>query len=237
MSAVLTIADLAAGYGRVAVLDGLDLRLEAGEVCALIGANGAGKSTLLRVLAGELPVARGEVLTPTDQGDGRPPLLRLAQQPDMPPFVSLLELVALGLSAWRPEGGDPVEQAAALLDRWGLAGRRDRPVRLASPGELRRALLALVDGVRPRLLLLDEVLSALDPVVLRSAESLVAALGDEGGATLLVTHDLGLAERLGDRVLLLAEGRIAASWTRAEVAAHRAAGQTLYDLFLAATAA
>ena len=84
--------------------------------------------------------------------------------------------------------------------------------------------------------MLDEVLSALDPRVLPQAEDLVDSLAAEGGVTVLVTHDMGLAERVPSKILLLDGGRIAAQWTREWIAEERAKGRTLYDLFLEHTA-
>ncbi len=224
-----------AGYGALGVLQGLDLCLEPGEVVGLIGPNGAGKSTLLRTLVGELPPRAGTLyLAPGSKR--RPAFFRIAQTPHMPPFLSLIELVSLAVRAWRDEIREPAALAGELLDRWGLAGRHNRPLRLASPGELRRALLALVEGVRPVLLLLDEALSALDPGVLVQAQELIEDLAAEGTATLFVTHDMSLGERIPGRVDLLLHGTIAQSWSRDIIEAERREGKGLLDLYLAATA-
>jgi len=227
----LRLSGLSAGYGRMEVLRGVDLELRAGEVAGLVGPNGVGKSTLLRVLCNELRPSGGEMLLPPPGEDGAPGLLRLPQEPDLPPFLSLMEMVALGARAWRP-GADPAAEAEAGLARWGLGGRMDRPIRLASPGELRRALLALAEIARPRVLLLDEVLSALDPAVLVEAEVLLRELASGGTATLIVSHDLGLAERIPDRVALLYDGRIARVWAREQIESARRDGRSLLDLYL-----
>ena len=234
--AMLRAEGVIAGYGGIPVLKGVDFEILPGELVGLIGGNGAGKSTLLRVLAGELPVNEGRVEVGTLQTQGRPRLFRLAQEPELPGFLNLEEIVTLAIRAWRQDIPSPADLARELLVRWGLEGRVDRPIRVASPGEVRRTLLAVVDAVRPGVLLLDEVLSALDPRVLPQAEDLVDSLAAEGGVTVLVTHDMGLAERVPSKILLLDSGRIAAQWTREWIAEERSKGRTLYDLFLEHTA-
>jgi len=235
--AVLRARGVIAGYGGKPVLNGVDFDIKPGELVGLIGGNGAGKSTLLRVLAGELPVNEGEVVVEQVEDSGRPRLFRLAQEPELPGFLNLEEIVTLAIRAWRQDVPAPADFARELLHRWGLEGRMDRPIRVASPGEVRRTLLAVVDAVRPGVLLLDEVLSALDPRVLPQAEDLIDRLAAEGGVTVLVTHDMGLAERVPSRILLLDGGRIAAQWTREWIAEQRLAGRTLFDLFLEHTSA
>lgn len=226
-----------AGYGGKPVLNGVDFDIQPGELVGLIGGNGAGKSTLLRVLAGELPLNQGEISIEQIEDSGRPRLFRLAQEPELPGFLNLEEIVTLAIRAWRSDVPAPADFAHELLATWGLQGREDRPIRVASPGEVRRTLLAIVEAVRPGVLLLDEVLSALDPRVLPQAEDLIDRLAAEGGVTVLVTHDMGLAERVPSRILLLDQGRISAQWTREQLAEHRQEGRTLFDLFLEYTRA
>ncbi len=230
--ASLTVENLTAGYGSLEVLSALNLRVDAGEVVGLVGPNGAGKSTLLKVLVGELQANTGHV--EFGPANGHPPCLRIAQEPDLPPYLSLLELVCLGLRAWKSDDA-PEDTARALLTAWGLESKTDRPLRLASPGEVRRALFALVEGIRPRLLLLDEALSALDPAVLLRAKDLLDDLSREGCATIIVTHDMGLAEHLPQKVMLLHAGSIRNSWTHHEIQQARSSGTSLLDLFLKTT--
>lgn len=231
----LVINDVHAGYGPLEVLRGFTLNLGLGECVALIGPNGAGKSTLLELICGGLQPSEGSVAFEGESTHNTPAILRIAQEPDLPPFLSLLEMVVLGLRGWRQDINDPSLQAQKLLEKWGLSGRLDRPARLASPGEVRRTLFALVEGVRPRVLLLDEALSALDPAILVQAEDLLKTLANEGCSTLVVTHDMGLAERIPDRVALLHEGELFATWTRTEIAKSRTSGTSLLDLYLATT--
>jgi len=231
----LRIEDLHAGYGSLKVLQGFTLTLEPGECVALIGPNGAGKSTLLEVIVGGIHPTGGSLKIPEDHEGRGPELLRVAQIPDLPPFLSLIELVILGLKGWRQDLEDPLSTATELLEKWGLSSRLDRPTRLASPGEIRRALFALVEGVRPKVLLLDEALSALDPAILVRAEALISELSEEGCSTLFVTHDMGLAERIPERVALLHKGVLSASWSRAKITEARSNGASLLDMYLETT--
>ncbi len=231
-NASLAVTNLTAGYGALEVLRGLDLQIFPGEIVGLVGPNGAGKSTLLKVLVGELQATTGEVVL--GPAKDRPPCLRIAQEPDLPPYLSLLELVSLGLRAWNQDK-NPADSARDLLRAWGLESKADRPLRLASPGEVRRTLFALVEGIRPRLLLLDEALSALDPAVLLRAKELLDDLSREGSATIIVTHDMGLAEHLPQKVMLLHHGAIQDSWSHDEIQEARTSGTSLLDLFLKAT--
>jgi polar amino acid transport system ATP-binding protein len=232
----LNIEDIHAGYGPLEVLKGFSLEVKAGETLALIGPNGAGKSTLLEVLVGGINPSQGKVNRGVES-ENSPPMLRIAQVPDLPPFLSLLELVTLGLRGWRNDIKDQELYAKELLSKWGLSSRYNRPTRLASPGEIRRALFALVEGIRPKTLLLDEALSALDPAILLQAESLIRELSQEGAITLLVTHDMGLAERIPERVALLHNGILSAAWTSTEIQEARSQGKTLLDLYLETTGA
>jgi ABC-type multidrug transport system ATPase subunit len=231
----LQIENIYAGYGPLQVLRGFTLNLAPGECVALIGPNGAGKTTLLEAIVGGIHPSSGNLRIPDQQDDKVPALLRVAQVPDLPPFLSLVELVVLGLRGWRQDLDDPTAAATTLLRKWGLSDRLDRPTRLASPGEIRRALFALVEGVRPRVLLLDEALSALDPAILVQAEGLIKELSEEGCSTLIVTHDMGLAERIPDRVALLHEGVLSDSWKREEITKARSEGVSLLDLYLRQT--
>jgi ABC-2 type transport system ATP-binding protein len=235
-NAVLQVSNLVAGYTEHNVLQDLSLKLGPGEIAGLIGINGAGKSTLIKVLVGELIPRSGAISlhsAPMDKKDGtHPPWFRIAQEPDLPPFLSIFELILLGLKAWKPGVDNAPKVVEQLLEGWGLREKSNRPLRLASPGEIRRCLFALVEGIRPRVLFLDEALSALDPAVLQKAEELLRQLSSEGCCTLLISHDMGLAERVPDKIFLLHAGGIKRSWTRAELSKEREQGRTLIDLFI-----
>ena len=226
---VLCLDGVEAGYGRRQVLFGVDLEVRAGEVVGVIGPNGAGKSTLVNVVSRALPVRAGSVRVdgrPVERYGRRALAQRLAVVPQaagLPDGFLVIEVVRMGrtpfVGLWRgagPEDEAEVERAMRQTGVWGLA---ERPVERLSGGERRRVVLARALAQRPRLLLLDEPTSHLDlryqAELLRAARAAAA----EGVGVLLVLHDLNLAARVCDRLVLLTEGRVVASGAVPEVLA------------------
>jgi iron complex transport system ATP-binding protein len=226
---VLRAENLSVRLGRRPALSGVGLALRAGEVTVAIGPNGAGKTTLLRAVAGLQAIEAGEVTI------GGEPVARLAQAERARRLaylpqggtvawpVPVADLVALGRlpHGERPEalssrGRDAVARALADTDCTGLAGR---PATELSGGERARALLARALAVEAPVLLLDEPVAALDPrhqiLTLRALRRRAA----EGVAILAVMHDLTLAARTADRIVLLAAGRVVSDGTPTEVLA------------------
>ena len=216
-----------AGYGPRRVLRDVSLSLAAGELAALVGPNGAGKSTLVAVASGVRPLARGEVRldgVPLGRWSRLEVARRVAVVPqgaELPPGFRVEEVVALGrtphagfLRAFGEADRAAVESAMRDADVWRL---RDRPVEALSGGERQRVVLARAFAQAPALLLLDEPTSHLDlryqVEALRSART---AAG-RGVAVLVVMHDLNLAARAADRIVLLHAGRVVADGTPAQV--------------------
>ncbi len=208
----------------------LDVALDVadGEVLAVLGPNGAGKSTLLRVLAGLLAPDGGQVVVDGDQtwdsADRHVPAHRRAlgmvfQDHLLFPHLSVTENVAFGL---RTRGvRRPAARAAAgqWLDRVGLAGLGDRRPGELSGGQAQRAALARALVGDPRVLLLDEPLSALDARTrLTVRAELHRHLAHYAGSAVLVTHDPVDAMALADRVVVVEEGRVVQAGTPADVA-------------------
>ena len=210
----------------------LDLAVEVadGEVLAVLGPNGAGKSTLLRVLAGLLPPDGGTVVldgtTVWDDADvhvpvHRRPLGMVFQDHLLFPHLTITDNVAFGLRT-RGVARRPARAAAAQwLDRVGLGGLGDRRPAQLSGGQAQRAALARALVGDPRLLLLDEPLSALDARTrLTVRAELRRHLAEFGGSTVLVTHDPVDAMALADRVVVVEEGRVVQEGAPAEVGRH-----------------
>ncbi|MFC3997416.1 ABC transporter ATP-binding protein [Nocardiopsis sediminis] len=197
-TAAAEVSELTRTFDGRPVLDGVDLRIEAGEFVALLGRSGSGKSTLLRILAGLDRDAEGAVEVPV-------PVMVAFQEPRLLPWKRVGANVALGLDA-----PDPAAAAAEALGEVGLGGHLDAwPVTL-SGGEAQRASLARALVREPGLLLLDEPFGALDALTRISMHDLVLRLWRRHRpGVLLVTHDVDEALLLADRVLVLAEGRIA----------------------------
>ncbi len=205
--AALAVEGLAKGYGARQVLSNVGLTIAPGEFVALVGRSGCGKSTLLRLLAGlETPDA-GHVRR-TDAAAGRGPrddTRMMFQDARLLPWKRVLDNVALGLAS-----GDAAERARAALAQVGLADRAgDWPATL-SGGQKQRVALARALVHTPRLLLLDEPLGALDALTRIEMQRLIEGLWLRHGFTaVLVTHDVGEAVALADRVLLIEDGGIA----------------------------
>jgi sulfonate transport system ATP-binding protein len=190
-------------YGEREVLSGFDLSIERGSFVAIVGRSGCGKSTLLRLVAG-LEEANSGVLAKR-AGNGAPLDTRIMfQDARLLPWKSVLQNVMLGL------GRGARDDARAVLAEVGLLERaNDWPAQL-SGGQRQRVALARALVHRPQLLLLDEPLGALDALTRIEMHTLIERLWREHRFTaLLVTHDVHEAVALGDRILLIEEGRIA----------------------------
>jgi len=186
-------------FGANTILDGLDLEIARGEFVALLGRSGSGKTTLLRTLAG---------LDPADSQDVTAPTARAVvfQDPRLLPWKKVWKNVTLGL-----RGANPRAHAEAALREVGLGHRLDAWPATLSGGEAQRTALARALVREPALLLLDEPFAALDALTrLRMHELVLSLWRTHRPAVLLVTHDVDEAIALSDRVLVLAEGRIAA---------------------------
>jgi molybdate transport system ATP-binding protein len=206
----------------------LEVAVADGEVLAVLGPNGAGKSTLLRVLAGLLPPDGGRVVLDgdtvwDDDGVHVPPHQRslgmVFQDHLLFPHLSITENVAFGLRTRRVARASARASADDWLTRVGLAGLGDRRPGELSGGQAQRAALARALVVDPRLLLLDEPLSALDARTrLTVRAELRRHLSEFAGSAVLVSHDPVDAMALADRVVVVEDGRIVQAGTPAEIA-------------------
>lgn len=196
-SGLVAARDVRRSFGDTVVLDGIDLRLERGEVVALLGASGSGKSTLLRILAGLDDEATGEVEVPASSAV-------VFQEHRLLPWKRVADNVALGV-----RGPDVAERVSAALGEVGLADRgRAWPGEL-SGGQSQRVAIARALVRRPELLLLDEPFGALDALNRMKMQRLFRELQSAHDfAALLVTHDVDEAVLLADRLLVLEDGRL-----------------------------
>jgi polar amino acid transport system ATP-binding protein len=211
----VAISGLRKSFGKLEVLRGIDLDVAQHEVVCLIGASGSGKSTLLRCinllepidagrieLLGEQITARG-----VDVNRVRRRIGIVFQAYNLFPHMSVLANVtlgptkALGLSRRRAQ-----EEAGELLARFGLADRRnDYPDRL-SGGQQQRVAIVRALAMRPELMLLDEVTSALDPELVAEVLNVIRELAEGGMTMLIATHEMSFARDIANRVCFLDEG-------------------------------
>ncbi|HEX2134182.1 MAG TPA: ABC transporter ATP-binding protein [Actinophytocola sp.] len=214
----LAVSGLSVHYGTLAAVSDVDLSVPDGEVLALLGPSGCGKSTLLRAVAGLEP-ASGRVCWDDVDLAGVPVHRRgfglVFQDGQLFPHRDVAGNVAFGL---RMRGVPDADRVAELLGLVGLSGYGRRRVHELSGGEQQRVALARALAPRPRLLLLDEPLSALD-LALREqlAMDLARVLRTTGSTALVVTHDHDEAFTLADRVAVMREGRVTQVGEPAEV--------------------
>jgi polar amino acid transport system ATP-binding protein len=217
MTEQLRLDGVTKSFGNVRVLDGIDLTLEEHEVVCLIGASGSGKSTLLRCVnllepldAGRIFLAGEEITRPgVDVNRTRQRIGIVFQAFNLFPHMKVLDNVTLGpRNALRTPRRQAEEEAAELLGRFGLADRRlDYPDRL-SGGQQQRVAIVRALAMRPELLLLDEVTSALDPELVAEVLNVIRELAAGGMTMLIATHEMGFARDIANRVCFLDAGRI-----------------------------
>ena len=222
----LSLEDVHKRFGRNEVLRGIDLRLAEHEVVCLIGASGSGKSTLLRCVNLLEPIERGRIVVlgeeitarGVDVNRIRREIGIVFQAFNLFPHMSVLGNVTLGprkvLGLSKEEAGAAGEE---LLARFGLADKRNEfPDRL-SGGQQQRVAIVRALAMQPRLMLLDEVTSALDPELVAEVLSVIRELAREGMTMLIATHEMGFARDIADRVCFLDAGVILEEGPPAEI--------------------
>jgi putative spermidine/putrescine transport system ATP-binding protein len=199
--------------GGTAAVDRLSLDVQQGELLALVGASGSGKTTTLRIIAGHETPDEGRVLLDGRDITGLPPRQRgfgmVFQHYALFPHMTVGENVAFGLEARGVAKAERRERAARALANVGLANAGGRQVQSLSGGEQQRVALARALIIEPKVLLLDEPLSNLDPTLRRTTrDELRAMLHRLGVTAVFVTHDQEDAFAVADRVALLERGRL-----------------------------
>lgn len=229
MEAVLEMTDVVKRFGHHEVLSGVSLSLHRHEVVCLIGASGSGKSTLLRCANLLETVDEGSItLFGQSLQDPRidPDLVRrhvgmVFQSFNLFPHLSVLDNILLGpVHAMKRRPEEVREEAFALLDRIGLRERAsDYPDRL-SGGQQQRVAIVRSLAMRPDLLLLDEVTSALDPSLVGEVLDLLTELAHQGTTMLVATHEMGFARDVAHQVVYLDQGVLVEQGSPAEVFDH-----------------
>jgi polar amino acid transport system ATP-binding protein len=214
---VLELRGVTKAYGSTPVLRGIDLAIHEHRAVVLIGASGSGKSTLLRVADLLEELDDGDVLIDgqvvTEPGvrplETRRKLGMVFQSFNLFPHLTVLENIVLApVKAHGMARADAEEHARGLLSRFGLAGREgEYPDRL-SGGQQQRVAIVRALATRPRALLLDEITSALDPLLVGEVLEVVRELKREGMTMVITTHEMHFAREVADEICFLHEGQI-----------------------------
>jgi octopine/nopaline transport system ATP-binding protein len=230
----LSITGLHKSFGNNVVLRGIDLSAHDGDVISMIGSSGSGKSTLLRCIpmlevpdSGTVTVGtdslspRGGRLSRKEEATAR--LMRrelgfVFQSFNLWPHRSVLEnVIEAPLFVQGRSRAEAVDEAMALLEKVGLAEKRDAWPMQLSGGQQQRVAIARALAQHPRAILFDEPTSALDPELVGEVLKVIQSLAEEGRTMLIVTHEMGFAREVSSRVVFLHQGRIEEDGTPAEV--------------------
>jgi polar amino acid transport system ATP-binding protein len=218
---MLTLNGVRKSFGELHVLRGIDLDIPKGEVVCVLGPSGSGKSTLLRCINLLEPPDGGRILLEGMEitaGRGKNQLgvdvVRrrvgmVFQQFNLFPNMSAIENVSLAQRKVLNRGqGEARTKAAALLKRVGLADKLDEYPDRLSGGQQQRVAIARALAMDPHVMLFDEVTSALDPELIKEVLDVMRELADEGMTMIVVTHEMGFARDVGDRVVFMDAGVI-----------------------------
>ena len=225
--AAVEVRGLRKSYGQVHAVRGIDLRVEPGEVFALLGPNGAGKTTTVEILEGHRSRDGGAVtVLGHDPGRNERALRErvgiVLQQTGVDVYLTVREVVEM-VAGYYPSPRDVDE----VIELAGLTEQRDRRIRQLSGGQKRRVDLAVALSGDPELLFLDEPTTGFDPSARRQAWETVKGLTALGKTIVLTTHFMDEAQALADRLAIIAEGRIIASGTAAELIGQASGATTI----------
>lgn len=214
---MISIRDIRKSFGSNLVLDGISLDVAQGEVVCVIGASGSGKSTLLRCVNGLETYDAGEITVEGQRVDHvgphvvaiREKVAMVFQRFNLFPHRTALENVMEGPVYVKREPRDAVgRKARELLAQVGLTGKEDAYPDSLSGGQQQRVAIARALAMEPRAILFDEPTSALDPELVGEVLSVMRALANQGMTMMVVTHEMGFAREVADRVIFIDRGRI-----------------------------
>jgi len=224
--AKLKVTNLKKSYGNLEVLKSIDVQVQEGEVVCLIGPSGSGKSTLLRCMNMLEEVTSGEVVVNnqkltdknTDINKVRENIGMVFQHFNLFPNLTVLENITLApVELKKATKAQAKEQALQLLDRVGLKEKApENPAKL-SGGQKQRVAIARALAMNPDIMLFDEPTSALDPEMVGEVLNVIKQLAQEGMTMVIVTHEMGFAREVADRVIFMDGGYIVEQGTPQEI--------------------
>ena len=214
---LLSVRHLRKTFGEHAIFEDFNLDVHKGEVVVIIGPSGCGKSTLLRCLNGLGPIQGGEILL-----DGEPVLRddtsitkmrqkigMVFQSYELFPHKTILENILLApLKVQKRSCTEVKNEALLLLEKVGLADRKDDYPRQLSGGQKQRVAIVRALCMHPEILLLDEITAALDPEMVQEVLEVVLSLARAGSTMVIVTHEMNFARAIADRILFIENGEV-----------------------------
>ena len=214
---MISIRDVRKSFGTNLVLDGISLEVAQGEVVCIIGASGSGKSTLLRCINGLETYDNGDITVEGQRVDHigphvvaiREKVAMVFQRFNLFPHRTALENVMEGPIYVKRQPRDAVEKKARdLLAQVGLTGKEDAYPNNLSGGQQQRVAIARALAMEPRAILFDEPTSALDPELVGEVLAVMRTLAEKGMTMMVVTHEMGFAKEVADRVVFIDGGRV-----------------------------
>jgi polar amino acid transport system ATP-binding protein len=226
MSALLEVQGIRKSFGSNLVLDDISLTFPEGSATVIIGASGSGKSTLMRCINLLEELSDGQVLLQgsdisaygIDLDSVRGKIGSVFQAFNLFPHLTVLENITLAPRLVLKRSKEETDQQArALLKRFGLADKADAYPNHLSGGQQQRVAILRAIATQPKVLLLDEVTSALDPVLIAEVLALIAELKADGITMIISTHEMGFAKRIADSVVFLSDGQVREIGTPQEI--------------------
>lgn len=214
---LLEITDLQKAFADTQILNGIHLKVAQGEVVVILGPSGCGKSTLLRCINGLEPIQAGEIKL---DGVGvlgrdlawnkvRQDIGMVFQNYELFGHMNVIDNILLGpIQAQKRQRHEAEQVADALLKRVGLYERKLEYPRHLSGGQKQRIAIVRSLVMQPKIILLDEITAALDPEMVREVLDVVLGLAQEGMTMLIVTHEMGFAQKVADRIIFMDKGNI-----------------------------
>jgi polar amino acid transport system ATP-binding protein len=226
MTQLFDLKSIRKSFGSNLVLDDVSISFAPQSATVIIGASGSGKSTLMRCMNLLEEIDDGQILLENDdisayginRDEVRAQIGSVFQAFNLFPHLSVVENITLAPRLVHGASKSVAEsQARQLLARFDLADKADAYPNLLSGGQQQRVAIIRAVATNPKLLLLDEVTSALDPVLIAEVLALIAELKNEGMTMVISTHEMGFAKRIADNVIFLHRGRVHESGTPAEI--------------------
>ena len=222
---MIELKDVRKSFGKNEVLKGINLQIDKGEVVVIIGPSGSGKSTVLRTMNYlEEPTSGHVIVDGMDLSDKnklnavRTEVAMVFQNFNLFPHMTVLDnLILAPVNVRKTDKKEAQDIAMKLLERVGLADKAQMYPDSLSGGQKQRVAIARALAMKPKVMLFDEPTSALDPEMVREVLDVMKSLADEGMTMVIVTHEMGFAKEVADRVLFVDGGQILEDGTPAQV--------------------